>query len=320
MGKNEKIRIGIIGAGDIASRGHIPHYIENTSCEIISICSVYKKSALTLASKFKIPSVDDNYIALLNRKDIDAVSICTPTCTHKEIISLAVKNKKHILVEKPIALNYQETKWIISRLENYPKKFMVMFNNRYRKENLWLKNMIEENAIGDILLIDMEWFRSKREINKEWLFKKERSGGGVFIDFGTHLIDLALCFIKVRKKFLACGYSRRVNSYDKSDVEDIAVASVIIDDRIIINLRTGWTLKLKTPSKVNINIYGTKGEISNSDYSGETQDVYKSLINDFIRIIIKNIKIDHKIYLDTMKIVSAVYESFENKKTIRGLF
>lgn len=317
---NEKVRIGIIGAGDIANRGHIPNYLENEDCHVISLCSRNKQNAIALANKYNIPEVDDNYSALLKRNDIDAISICTPPYTHKEIIDQAVANNKHILVEKPIALNYEETKWILSRVENYSKKFMVTYNNRYREENLWLKNKIEVGELGNLELIDGEWLRTKREISKDWLFKKDLAAGGVLADLGVHLIDLVLSFIKKRKKFSVNGYSKRINSYDQSDVEDLVVVMLEIDDKIIINLKMGWTLKLKTPVKVNIKFYGDRGEVSNSDYSGETSDGYKKLITDFIEIIQKDSTINHKIYADTMKLVDAIYESCKNKKSVNGIF
>ncbi|MBN2545003.1 MAG: Gfo/Idh/MocA family oxidoreductase [Spirochaetes bacterium] len=320
MDNLNKLKIGIIGAGDIANKGHITQYKSNENCEVVTICSQHKTSAIASAEKFGIPIVDDDYFTLLKRVDIDAVSICTPTYTHADIIENAVLQNKHILCEKPVAMNSHETKKIIKTMEGYKKKFMVMFNNRYRDENIWIKKRIEEGAVGDIKLIDIQWLRTKRLMNKQWLFKKDKSGGGVLRDLGVHLIDLVLWLIKDRKNFHVDGHSLRVNPYENSDVEDLVSAMIVIDDKIIINLKTGWTLKLNSPVKVNLNVYGDRGEISNSDYKGEQSDAYKKLIDDFIVTIMENREVDHKIYLDAMLLVDSIYESCETGKTVRGKF
>jgi len=315
-----KIKVGIIGAGDIANKGHIPQFKSNESCEIVSICSAHKQNAIASAQKHGIPAVDDDYLTLLKRPDIDAVTICTPTYTHADIIENAVSQNKHMLCEKPVTMDYHEAKKIMKTVENTRKKFMVMFNNRYRDENIWIKKRIEEGAVGEIKLIDIQWLRSKREMNKEWLFKQAKAGGGVLRDLGIHLIDLVLWLIKERKNFNVNGFSLKFNPYENSDVEDLVSAMIVIDDKLIINLKTGWTLKLNTPAKVSLNVYGDKGEISNSDYSGEQSDPYKKLIDDFVITIIENRDIDHKIYLDAMLLVDSIYESCETGKSIRGKF
>lgn len=315
-----KVRIGIIGAGDIADRKHIPNFNKNMNCQIISICSRNKQNALRLFKKYNIPDVDDSYESLLKRPDIDAVSICTPPYTHKEIIHHAILNNKHILVEKPMTLNLEEAEWVLKKVSNYSKKFMVSFNNRYRSENLWVKERIKKGEIGTPHLVDLEWLRTKREINKRWLFRKNLAGGGVFSDLGIHLLDFVLGVIKDRKKFSVYGCCKKVKSYDSSDVEDLVVAVLIIDDRIVINLKLCWALALKVPARVVLRFYGDKGEISNLDYKGKTTDGYSYQIDNFVNSIINDSKINHKIYLDAMRLMDAIYMSCENNDIVTGKF
>lgn len=314
------VKVGIIGAGDIADRGHIPNFLNNKNCQIISICSKNKKNARLLSEKYRIPDVDDDFESLLKRSDIDAVSICTPTYTHKEIINSAMKNNKHILVEKPLALNLKETKWILEKAKNYQKKFMVTFNNKYREENAWVKDRIEHGDIGDLCLIDVEWLRTRREINKSWLFRKNLAGGGVLADLGVHLLDFILTLVKNREKYTVYGCCKKMRSYDSSDVEDLVAALLTIDDKIVITFKVGWTLSLKVPARVVLKFYGEKGEVSNLDYKEKTSDGYKHLIDDFINTIIHDHKIDHKIYLDTMVLMDAIYKSYEKNIIVSGRF
>ena len=320
MSGEEKVGIGIIGAGDIADRGHIPSYNNNKNCRIVSICSRNKQNVLFLSKKYNIPNVDDDYKSLLKRPDIDAVSICTPPYTHKEIIHQAILNDKHILVEKPMALNIKETEWILRKVSNYSKKFMVSFNNRYREENLWVKEKIKNGEIGTLQLADLEWLRTKREINKRWLFRKNLAGGGVFSDLGVHLLDFVLGVIQNQKRFSVYSCSRKVRPYESSDVEDLVVAIITINDEIVINLRVGWTLALEVPARVALRFYGDTGEISNLNYNGKTTDGYQYQIDNFINTINNNYEIDHKIYLDTMRLMNSVYNSCKNNCVVNGRF
>lgn len=315
-----RFNIGIIGAGEIAEKVHIPSFSSHPDCKIIAICSKNAISANTLAKKYNIPFVEKSYKSLLERNDIDTISICTPTNTHKDIIEYAIMNNKNILCEKPLCTTYKDTVYILKKIKKYEKNFMVMFNNRYREENQWLKEQIEKEVIGKIEFIDIEWLRNKREINKDWLFRKEESGGGVLIDLGIHLIDLLLYLVKNRKKFKVFALSKFLNPYKESNVEDLVVSIVQLDD-IFISFKTCWSLAINTPSKVNIKIYGDKGEISNLDYNKKTiLNPYKLLIDDFINSIKEKRRIDLSLYRDAMQLVDAMYDSIKKNKIISDTF
>jgi len=314
------VGVGIIGAGDIVDRGHIPNFKNNKKCRIISICSKNKKNAQRLQKEYKIPFFDDNYKSLLKREDIDAVSICTPPYTHKEIINESILNNKHILVEKPIAVNLNETKWIINKVEKYSKTFMVSFNNRYREENIWMNKQINSGYIGDIQLADLEWLRTKRDIEKKWLFKKKLAGGGVFADFGVHLLDFVLGHIPDRKTYSVYSYCKDVNPYKSSDVEDMVISIITINNKLIINIKVCWTLSLNVPARVVLKFYGDKGEISNLEYRGKKSDGYKTQVESFIHTIVNKNKVNHKRYLETMILMDAIYKSCKNNAVIKGNF
>lgn len=314
------INVGIIGAGEIAEKAHIPAYISHPDCNILAICGKnnHSKRADILSEKYNIKKEED-YKKLLNREDIELVSICTPTYTHKEIIEYAISRDKHILCEKPLATSLKDTLSILNKIKSYKNKFMVMFNNRYRDENLWLKRELDSEKVGKIEMIDIEWLRSKREIDKSWLFTKKKAGGGVLIDLGVHLIDLLLFLVGKKESYKVSTFSKRINSYENSDVEDLVISTIILDN-IYITLKTGWSLKLNAPAKVNLKIYGDNGELSNSDYNGSSSNPYNKLIYDFIDVIKENRAVDLNIYKDTITLVNASYESIKKCKIVSGFF
>lgn len=103
------LKIGIIGAGSM-SQHHIGPYQATGKCEVKAIADLNLDFAKQKAAEFNIPDVYDDYRELLKDESIDAVSIVTPTFTHKQIMLDAIKSGKHILCEKPPALNADEVR------------------------------------------------------------------------------------------------------------------------------------------------------------------------------------------------------------------
>ena len=124
------LRIGIIGAGAIADF-HIKAYIGNDKVEIAAICDLNEKLAKEKASKYGIPCCYTDYNEIFKDESIDAVSIVTPTFTHKNLVIEALKWGKHVLCEKPPAKNYEEAEEIKKAAEESGKLVMFAFVCRF---------------------------------------------------------------------------------------------------------------------------------------------------------------------------------------------
>ena len=97
------MRIGIIGAGAIAERSHLPSYSKLPEVKVAAIASRTRERSQRMADEFDIPQVYNNWREMLEQQDLDAVSICTPTSVHCEMTVAAIQAGKHVLVEKPMA-------------------------------------------------------------------------------------------------------------------------------------------------------------------------------------------------------------------------
>jgi predicted dehydrogenase len=108
----ENTKIAIIGLGGVAQLVHLPILSKINSVDIVAVSEINKTRLKTVAEKFSIKNKYTDFTKMLSEIEFDAAIISTPTNTHKDIAVECLKHGKHLLIEKPIALNYEETKII----------------------------------------------------------------------------------------------------------------------------------------------------------------------------------------------------------------
>src|SRR5437763_8359801 len=112
----EIIRIGIIGAG-FARTTQIPAFKNFDGARIVAIASAHREHAEEVAREFDIPHVENDWRGVMNRDDVDLVSIATPVVTHCEMTLAALDRGKHVLCEKPMAMNAEEARRMKERAQ-----------------------------------------------------------------------------------------------------------------------------------------------------------------------------------------------------------
>jgi predicted dehydrogenase len=189
------LRVGIIGCGAISVNRHAPEYARHPQVEIAAYYDRHKDRAEYLVQKYG-GRVFDSYESLIDVNGIDAVSICTSNDTHYPIAIAALEKGKHVLCEKPMAMNLQEARLMVSAAKKSDRKLMIAFNQRFAPAHRKAKEMIQSGLLGRILTFETSighagpefWAATKG--NNTWFFDKERSGSGVIGDLGVHKIDL----------------------------------------------------------------------------------------------------------------------------------
>ncbi len=254
-------RIGIIGAGTI-SNAHIEAYINNPECEIAGIADLNTELAQKKADEYKIPVVTADYHDLLNDKSIDAVSVLVPTFLHKKVTIEALKSGKHVLCEKPPAMNPDEVKECIEVSKQTGKVLMYALVCRFRNQVKYLKEYIEAGKMGNFVSADIE--RTRRcGATGSWFMNKSKSGGGVVFDVVIHEIDLMMYLMgypKVKSVTGTVNYSNRDlpekikgaasqwYSSDKTkyenDVETSASAYITLENGAYLFVKTSSVLML----------------------------------------------------------------------------
>jgi predicted dehydrogenase len=295
----KKIKVGIIGAGGIARDQHIPAYQKLKDVEIVAICDVLKDRAEEVGRRFGIPRVFSDYRKLLKMDEIDAVSVCTPNFMHKAPTVAALEAGKHVLCEKPIAMNAREGRAMVEAAKRAKKKFMIGFHFRFKAETRMLKRLIDEGACGKIYHAKSSALR-RRGIPSWGVFtQKDKSGGGPLIDIGVHVLDLTLYLMNHPKPVAVSGqtyqaFGKRKGVFNmwgpwdhsKYDVEDYALGLVRFADGATLFLETSWAANIGSREIFNCLILGDKGGV---EYNPPTVYSEKSgsLLNEGLGLIPK---------------------------------
>jgi predicted dehydrogenase len=252
----EKTRIGVIGLGSVAQLVHLPNLVKIKNAEITAVAEVNKSRLNSVADKYGIKKRYSDYTQLLNNEEIDAVIIATPTNLHKQMAIDCLTAGKDVLVEKPLARNSTEGKEIIDCAKKHKKKLMVGMNLRYRPDSMLIRSLIDAGEIGDPFYIKCSWIR-KQSSSQKWFNKREEAGGGVILDLGINLVDLALWLADCPKAF---SISTKNYHHRSKNLEDTSISLIRCEKSITINIEASWILA-EQKDTFYTNVYGTKGSI-----------------------------------------------------------
>ena len=261
------IRVGLIGCG-LMAKAHLPGYqAAHERAQIVMCCDNNPQLAYDLASKIEgNPEVVTDWQAVIASKNIDAVDICAPHFLHAPIVLAAAKAGKHVLLEKPMAMNLDEARQMVDAATKAGKVFMVAQNQRYLPEHAQIREHLSNGVIGRVIAarIDGNQFLSRAYPKGHWLFSKALAGGGVVRTTAIHKIDLLRYFL---------GEVRRVTAlYSKSglnpgmDSEDIATIAMEFENGAIgeaFFTFAAYQNPIPTASHELLILYGTKGMINN---------------------------------------------------------
>ncbi|WP_338131349.1 Gfo/Idh/MocA family protein [Cohnella rhizosphaerae] len=185
------MKVAVIGCGMIARTQHIQHYHDNDKAAIKMLVDPLEERARSLAAEFNVPHTSADYRAILEDDEIEAVSICTPNDTHAPIAIDCLNAGKHVLCEKPAALNMEQVREMQAAANRNGRILNIGVVNRYAAGVNRIKDMIEGGELGRVYHVYCS-FRSHRSIPGLGgpFTTKSKSGGGVLIDWGVHFLDL----------------------------------------------------------------------------------------------------------------------------------
>jgi predicted dehydrogenase len=264
-----KVRVGVIGAGAIGP-AHLKGYQQVKSAEVAAVCDVDAGRARAAAEQFGAKHVFTDYRKLLAGDVVDAVSVCTPNNTHLPITIAALKAGKHVLCEKPIAMNAREARRMVEAAKQARRVLMTAQSMRYSGNARFLKQMAESGRFGDIYYAKGIMFR-RTGIPRGWFQDKKQSGGGPVVDLGVHLLDLMWWIMGMPKpaSVFAATYDHLGRAGQgmggwgvnyrpgKFSVEDLGVALVRFADGRGAGVEVSWASH--TADMFLLRFLGTKG-------------------------------------------------------------
>lgn len=186
-----KIKVGIIGMGAIGTV-HADAYRTCDQAELTALCDVSKARLASEGTRLNISQRFRDYRELL-QSDVEAVSVCVGNALHREVAVAALKAGKHILLEKPMAMNAREANAIIAAGAKARKVIQIGMVRRQAAPVQLAKNYVEKGLLGKIYHIRTVFIR-RRGIPGlgGWFTTKSMSGGGPLIDLGVHFFDAAM--------------------------------------------------------------------------------------------------------------------------------
>ncbi len=325
----KKLKIALVGSGAIAQIAHLPNWIKMENAELVAICDVDRGKAASITEKFKVPRWYSVLDEMLNKENLDGLHICTPSLHHYPMALLALSKGVNVLVEKPVALNSEQTQ----KLNDYAKKnkltLMVGMHNRFRDDVKLLQSFLAKDELGEIFYIKTGWLKkwAKRDI-PGWHSEKKSSGGGVLIDLGIQLLDLAFFISNFPKLHKVKLYDYHLNP--GMEVEDAALAVIETDKGQTITIEMSWKMHLEKDTMYT-NIFGKKGAaklnplrihkemhgnlVNVTPLHHSTTDLFKKAYNRELNHFIKVVRGEEENMssgddaLFVMKIIDALYKS-----------
>lgn len=270
----KKLKIGVIGAGSISTL-HLNSYKSNPKVELTAVCDLNLQRAEEKAKLYDIPTVYTEYKEMLEKADIQAVSICTWNNSHAEIAIAALNAGKNVLVEKPLCKTVEEALLVEEAVRKNNKVLQVGFVRRYADNTRVLKKFIDAGEFGEIYYAKASCLRRLGNPGG-WFSDIERSGGGPLIDLGVHIIDLSWYLMgKPKVKSVSGNTYRRLGNrahvenlsfyqaadYDssKNTVEDMANALIRFENGASLYVDVSFTLHAKESEKISVQLFGEKG-------------------------------------------------------------
>ena len=283
MAKKKKLRVGIIGVGGIANGAHMPGYVKLPNLvDMVAFCDIIPERAKKGAEQFGSTGakVFTDYQEMLEMKDLDAVSVCTPNKLHAPIAIAALKAGKHVFCEKPVAITAEEAEQMVKTAKDTGLKLSVGYQSRFSDDAQLLKEMISSGELGEIYYSEASAIRRRGIPTWGVFLSKELQGGGPLIDIGTHVLDLTFWLMGdysrpvsvlgvAYKKLAPLGGYNIWGPWDpeKFEVEDSAFGLVRLESGATVLVKTSWALNLEDPQPIIL--CGTKGGASISEGSAK---------------------------------------------------
>jgi UDP-N-acetyl-2-amino-2-deoxyglucuronate dehydrogenase len=339
------INVAIIGAGNIMA-AHIKGYLNfPEKCKIVALADIYPEKAERKAAEFSLKAeIFDSYQKILNRKDIQLVSVCTPPYTHADIAKDFLSAQKDVILEKPMAASLEECDLILKAEQESGRTLSVIAQNRFRTPIMKLKKILDTGLIGKVVhaQVDSFWWRGHCYYDLWWRGTWEKEGGGCTLNHAVHHIDLLSWMMGPPEEITAVLAN---TSHDNAEVEDLSVAILKYSNGSLGQITSsvvhhgeeqqlifqGEKARISAPWKVSASVSMSNGfPESNPELEKEIQSVYDSIpetpyeghtgqIFDVITAIENKTKplisgIDGR---NTLEIITAIYKAGSTGSTVK---
>jgi predicted dehydrogenase len=218
-----KLKWGLIGCGDISRKRVAPALRDLPDCDLVAVSRANFALAEAFAKEFGARKSYERSQDLIADDEIDAIYVATPVHLHAEQTIAAAEAGKHVLCEKPMALNVAECEQVITACAANKVTLGIAYYRHFYPVVDRIKQIISDGEIGTPVIAQInafEWFDPEPANPRRWLIEKAQSGGGPMFDFGCHRIEVLL---NILGPIVATSATLQTVLFDR-EVEDTAVA------------------------------------------------------------------------------------------------
>lgn len=253
-----KIRLGIIGCGRVTAERHLPALSQIPQVEVVALADVDQARLDTIAGRFGVTQRYTDYQHLLEDDNVDAVAVCVPPGLHAEVALAAMAARKHVFIEKPLALTLEECDHLLERAaESDALRVMVGFNLRWHRLVRQAREIINSGDLGEVKLVRTVFMSATRGHDDFPAWRKRRdSGGGALFEMGVHHFDLLWFLLRTVPEEIYASSST-------GDETATVVASSQGGAQIVMSFSEG------TAENLEVEVYGERGWLRVSCYRAD---------------------------------------------------
>ncbi len=212
-----------------------------------------------------LPQVNfySNYEKMLSEETLDLVYVTTPVSSHIPIANSCIEHNANFFIEKPLAHGVNECRELCHKLKKTSLVHAVGYSKRFLETFAKAKELLNSGTLGDFIYFKSSMYVSQLFTKgKGWRYKKHESGGGVLLEFASHLIDLLLWYFGPIESVSAI-----TRSYYSEDVEDFAHSTMEFETGLKGHLDTSWSVRNYRLPEITIEVHGSKGMMTVNDDS-----------------------------------------------------
>lgn len=335
------LKFGLIGCGRIAGK-HAQILCGIEGAKLACVCDIKHDRAMLFSKEYNVPWYRD-YREMLEKENIDVVNILTPSGLHAKHAIDVARHKKHVVVEKPMALTLEDADKMIKVCAENQVKLFVVKQNRYNLAIKKLREAVEEGRFGKFVMgtVRLRWCRRQDYYDQDDWRGSWEYDGGVFANQASHHIDMLMWMMGEVESVFAKIATRLVDV----EVEDTGVALLKFKNGAL-GVIEATTATRPKDIEGSISILGEKGAVEVSGFAMNEMkvwnfqesfsedkdvfirhkqnppDVYGFGHTQFLKDVVSSIKGNSRILIDglegrkTLELINAIYQSAETGKEV----